>query len=490
MASKSLSIEEIHQFFRENGGKVKNKDVVRHFKKYLTDPATKDENRKKFKEFVNLLAHTKQEAGEKILILKSQYNTSKLSLTSRTSSTTSLTSPPPLRDPRNAIGIPTSPSTPPRQPPPYRNPPPVVSPNSSFDSISLSSTSTVDDRPQAPPRRRSGSEEKRNVLPGGVVSSLAGNGAGKEVLSVKERTQQFNRMASTEEELTPTKTPKSAEKEKKKSRGVSDDSETSTQTPIDAKKCQEWYVTTSKGDLQELLKLAKEEPRLVNKKDPFTYNVLHWGAKHGNEEIIKIFTGSYKVDINSRTNGGYTPLHIAAQFAHKDFFKKLLQDYHADPNIRDYSGRTPEYYLLAKQQKENNVLTVRKIKGRKKQSDKDLGFLRIGSFNVRVKKTTEAFSNFLGVGSSSSVTPVDSMSDKVHKGWGSADNLNKEIIMGPPKNYGSRKKSKKNETSMGSIPSTPKTPTKNYSSTSLPIANTNNDSDSDSAAGFDSSWKK
>lgn len=220
------------------------------------------------------------------------------------------------------------------------------------------------------------------------MSSLAGNGAGKEVLSVKERTQQFNRMASTEEELTPTKTPKSAEKEKKKSRGVSDDSETSTQTPIDAKKCQEWYVTTSKGDLQELLKLAKEEPRLVNKKDPFTaYNVLHWGAKHGNEEIIKIFTGSYKVDINSRTNGGYTPLHIAAQFAHKDFFKKLLQDYHADPNIRDYSGRTPEYYLLAKQQKENNVLTVRsEYKTTVKSSGK-------ASTHGRSDKKTKSFRN-------------------------------------------------------------------------------------------------
>ena len=31
-------------------------------------------------------------------------------------------------------------------------------------------------------------------------------------------------------------------------------------------------------------------------------------------------------------------------------------------------------------------------------AEKDSGFLRIGSLNVRVKKTTEAFSNFLGVG--------------------------------------------------------------------------------------------
>ncbi|XP_073843505.1 uncharacterized protein isoform X2 [Musca autumnalis] len=35
---------------------------------------------------------------------------------------------------------------------------------------------------------------------------------------------------------------------------------------------------------------------------------------------------------------------------------------------------------------------------RKPSAEKDSGFLRIGSLNVRVKKTTEAFSNFLGVG--------------------------------------------------------------------------------------------
>lgn len=60
-------------------------------------------------------------------------------------------------------------------------------------------------------------------------------------------------------------------------------------------------------------------------------------------------------------------------------------------------------------------------------SEKDLGFLRIGSLNVRVKKTTEAFSNFLGVGSGS-VSSLDSASDKLHKGWGSADNVNNQVI--------------------------------------------------------------
>lgn len=71
-------------------------------------------------------------------------------------------------------------------------------------------------------------------------------------------------------------------------------------------------------------------------------------------------------------------------------------------------------------------------------TEKDLGFLRIGSLNVRVKKTTEAFSNFLGVGNSNSFQygnhsndmnhlerssmPVTSF-DLIHKTWGSADNI-------------------------------------------------------------------
>lgn len=48
-------------------------------------------------------------------------------------------------------------------------------------------------------------------------------------------------------------------------------------------------------------------------------------------------------------------------------------------------------------------------------TEKDLGFLRIGSLNVRVKRTTEAFSNFLGVGQQNT--------EKIHKNWGSADNV-------------------------------------------------------------------
>ncbi|VEN55722.1 unnamed protein product [Callosobruchus maculatus] len=192
-----------------------------------------------------------------------------------------------------------------------------------------------------------------------------------------------------------------------------------------------------------------------------------------------------KYDTYSRsTFQGYTPLHISAQFGHKEVFKLLIEVYKADPNVRDYSGRTADYYLMAKQQKgtTGHHVTLRKIKGRKKQSEKDLGFLRIGSLNVRVKKTTEAFSNFLGVGGGSTVNPSE-CNEKVLKGWGSADNVNKES-MGAPKGGGPKKKSKtKYDSGRYSTPSTPRTPNKSFNSL------VGNESDSDSAAGFDSHWK-
>jgi hypothetical protein len=53
------------------------------------------------------------------------------------------------------------------------------------------------------------------------------------------------------------------------------------------------------------------------------------------------------------------------------------------------------------------------------QQERDSSFLRIGSLNVRVKRTTEAFGNFLGKSTSS--TSIERMMG--NRSWGSADNL-------------------------------------------------------------------
>nr|CAD7415185.1 unnamed protein product [Timema poppensis] len=113
------------------------------------------------------------------------------------------------------------------------------------------------------------------------------------------------------------------------------------------------------------------------------------------------------------------------------------------------------------------------------QVEKDLGFLRIGSLNMRVKKTTEAFSNFLGVGTPSS--------DKLHKTWGSADNIQQvEQVMQPPKFAPVKRRRPRRPQDITVSHSTPSTPPSQLRSS---IVGSVADSDSDNACGFDSNWK-
>ncbi|GLG95932.1 uncharacterized protein GBIM_02786 [Gryllus bimaculatus] len=122
------------------------------------------------------------------------------------------------------------------------------------------------------------------------------------------------------------------------------------------------------------------------------------------------------------------------------------------------------------------VEVVVKIKARKKQSEKELGFLRIGSLNMRVKRTTEAFSNFLGVGTTNS--------EKLHKSWGSADNIQQvdRRIMPPPKVAPIKKRgSRRGGQDYSGSHSTPSTPPSH--------TRTAHDSDSDTACGFGSDWQ-
>ena len=54
------------------------------------------------------------------------------------------------------------------------------------------------------------------------------------------------------------------------------------------------------------------------------------------------------------------------------------------------------------------------------------GFLRIGSLNVRVKKTTEAFNNLISSAGSTKVDKLDKV-DRLNKPWGSVDSLQSPV---------------------------------------------------------------
>ncbi|KAI8504338.1 hypothetical protein Bbelb_174560 [Branchiostoma belcheri] len=97
---------------------------------------------------------------------------------------------------------------------------------------------------------------------------------------------------------------------------------------------------------------------------------LHWGAKHGNQEIVALMADA-GLDVNLRS--GYTPLHLAAMYGHDHIVKLLIDAYDADVTIRDYSGRRPGQRL-----RPGSSTNVDEVVQRKKQRSSSLS-----SFNPR-----------------------------------------------------------------------------------------------------------
>ena len=56
-----------------SGGRVTNHELVKSFRRWLTDPQGKETARAQFKDYVNTLATIKQENGEKFLLLKKKF---------------------------------------------------------------------------------------------------------------------------------------------------------------------------------------------------------------------------------------------------------------------------------------------------------------------------------------------------------------------------------------------------------------------------------
>nr|XP_041631182.1 ankyrin repeat domain-containing protein SOWAHC isoform X2 [Drosophila kikkawai] len=463
---KELSVAEIRNYMLANDCKVTNHALVKHFKKFLTHPQTQNEARKRFKTYVTLLSTIKNENNQKFLILRKKYVNECPSDEVAERAVAAASSAP---EPSSPGGASLNFDSPMRQPPPYKNPPMVTSPPVSAPApappppVPAATGVTVNKEHQESykdcvneftaaitridPRRLERQESTKAVEPepipqqatrsNSIDEALAnkeniprfsfssgastdsssnekpeladetkpeggGGGTGEAAenpMSVKEATRKFNRMASEEEAKIIS--PPAKKKPEKQLIEEKDSPEVTLSHP----KAKEWIVSMAKANYQELAKMASEFPELVKLQCPATYTALHWAAKHGNEDVVKLIAGTYKADVNARTNGGYTPLHLATQFGRDNIFELLWNVYKANRDIMDYSGNKPLDY--SRQRPSVSASTCSKIKARKKHAiEKDLGFLRIGSLNVRVKKTTEAFSNFLGVGNGSGVAQM------------------------------------------------------------------------------------
>ncbi|XP_035906611.1 ankyrin repeat domain-containing protein SOWAHB isoform X2 [Anopheles stephensi] len=205
-----------------------------------------------------------------------------------------------------------------------------IASNSRQSSVDEKSTSSVGECP---------SENKENVTTAAVEERAAETSEENAVtseenkLSVKEKMLKFNRFASEEEAKIPSPIGK---KKPDKNAEETINADNLMQLP----NAKEWLIAAAKSDYQLLAKLSTEHPTLVKLQDISTgYTALHWAAKHGNEDVVKLVAGKLKADVNARTNGGYTALHIATQFGRNDIFELLCNVYKADRDLLDWSGK-------------------------------------------------------------------------------------------------------------------------------------------------------
>jgi len=109
----------------------------------------------------------------------------------------------------------------------------------------------------------------------------------------------------------------------------------------------EWTIKSAYSDYQAMSKLLLTNPSLAGRRDFLSgYTALHWAAKNGVDDVVKLLFGSKEPpNVNARSHGGYTPLHIATIHGQDSVVRLLVEVYGANPNVRDYSGRKPKHYF-------------------------------------------------------------------------------------------------------------------------------------------------
>lgn len=138
-----------------------------------------------------------------------------------------------------------------------------------------------------------------------------------------------------------------------------DESDSSSLQPIDPLR-RKWAIEACNCNYNGLLTLLREDSRIASYKDIVNgYTALHWAAKFGDLDIIKLIAGTHGVSTNIKSSAGYTPLHVAYMFNRCEAADLLLKSYKANPNIRDHSGKRPMQYWQQKQQLQQITSSVK-----------------------------------------------------------------------------------------------------------------------------------
>ncbi|KAM9795673.1 ankyrin repeat domain-containing protein SOWAHA [Neosynchiropus ocellatus] len=144
--------------------------------------------------------------------------------------------------------------------------------------------------------------------------------------------------------------------------------------PLDPQ-AHEWLVKCAGGLWGQVSRLLQQDPRLAQKRDFISgFTALHWAAKSGNSQMIqKLVDISRKsgscININSRAHGGYTPLHIAAIHGHSGVMLLLVRRYGANVNTRDNDGKKACHYLRKGASAEVRALLGGLLHGKKTEDE-------------------------------------------------------------------------------------------------------------------------
>ncbi|NWS70105.1 SWAHB protein, partial [Crotophaga sulcirostris] len=112
-----------------------------------------------------------------------------------------------------------------------------------------------------------------------------------------------------------------------------------------------WLVAASAGRWAQVRGLFLEEPELALQRDFMSgFTVLHWLAKHGDGPGLQELAAAARhaglaLDVDARSGCGYTPLHLAAIHGHQFVIKVLVLQLGCQVQVRDSSGRRPWEYL-------------------------------------------------------------------------------------------------------------------------------------------------